>query len=84
MQHIIDGYKVNYFENLKKVKLGEKIIYKHNEYIQTYIVEKIEIIKDTDWSFLENTEDDTITLITCIENEPKFRRCVQAKATYMD
>lgn len=72
------GYKNNYFENLKKISKGAKIIYKYRDYIKTYIVETHEIIKDTDWSFLENTEDNRITLITCVENEPEYRRCIQA------
>ncbi len=72
------GYKVNYFENLKKLKQGDKIKYIHNQYQQTYIVEKNIIIKDTDWEKLENTEEDKLTLITCVENEPEYRRCVQA------
>ena len=28
---------------------------------------------------LENTEDNRITLITCVENRPELRRCIQAK-----
>ena len=36
------------------------------------------IIKDTNWEYLENTEENQITLITCVENEPEFRRCIQA------
>ena len=43
----------------------------------TYIVETIEIIENTNWNYLKNTEDNRITLITCIENEPKYRRCIQ-------
>ena len=72
------GYKNNYFENLKKISKGDKIIYKYRDFTKTYIVETHEIIKDTDWSFLENTEDNRITLITCVQNEPEYRRCVQA------
>ena len=41
-------------------------------------VEKCRIIKDTDWNFLENTEDNMLTLITCVENQPEYRRCIQA------
>ena len=73
------GYKNNYFENLKKLKIGDEIFYKNNEYEQKYIVSKHEIIKDTDWVNLENTEEDKITLITCVENEPNYRRCIQGK-----
>ena len=36
-------------------------------------------IKKSIWKDLENTEDDKITLITCVENEPHYRRCVQAE-----
>ena len=36
------------------------------------------IIKDTDWSRLENTEENILTLITCVENKPEQRRCIQA------
>ena len=48
------------------------------EFIKEYEVEKNRIIKDTDWKYLENTEDNRLTLITCVENEPEYRRCIQA------
>ena len=72
------GYNVNYFENLKKLKKGDEIIYRHKNYENTYEVIKNDIIEDTDWSKLENTEENMLTLITCVENEPNYRRCVQA------
>ena len=72
------GYDVNYFKDLKLLKEGDEIKYKHNQYENTYEVTKNIIIKDTDWQYLENTEDNTLTLITCVENEPDYRRCVQA------
>lgn len=72
------GYEVNYFKDLKLLKQGDEIIYKYNEYEKIYEVEKCRIIKDTEWEYLENTEDNRLTLITCVENEPEFRRCVQA------
>ena len=73
------GYKNNYFENLKKLKIGDEIFYKNNEYEEKYVVSKHEIIKDTDWVNLENTEEDKITLITCVENEHNYRRCIQGE-----
>lgn len=72
------GYKYNYFENLKKLKINDEIIYKYQDYKKIYVIDKIEIIKNTDWSYLNKTEENKITLITCIENEPLYRRCVQA------
>lgn len=72
------GYPVNYFENIKKLQEGDLIYYKKDEKVKKYIVKTVAVIKDTDWTYLENTEDNRITLITCVENEPDFRRCVQA------
>lgn len=72
------GYEFNYFKNLKNVKKDDRIIYTHENYKNEYIIEKIEIIENTDWSYLEKDLENKITLITCIENEPQYRRCVQA------
>lgn len=72
------GYKVNYFQNLKKLKEGDEILYTYKGKKRKYVVKIHKIIKDTDWTFLENTNDNRITLITCVENEPEYRRCIQA------
>lgn len=73
------GYEKNYFENLKKLKEGDIIYYQYQNNKRIYEVTKCCIIKDTDWSYLEQTEENTITLITCVENQPEYRRCVQGK-----
>lgn len=72
------GYPVNYFQNLKKLKLGDEIEYYCNNFKKIYTVESHTIIKDTDWSWLEPKEENHIVLITCVENEPEYRRCIQA------
>ena len=66
-----------YFQNIKKLKKGDEIIYKTSNFERKYIVEKVIIIKETNWKYLENTTDNRITLITCVENEPQYRLCVQ-------
>lgn len=71
------GYNVNYFAQIKTLKENDEIIYKCYDFEKTYIVVENKIIKDTDWNCLENTEENTITLITCVENEPEYRRCIQ-------
>ena len=71
------GYEYNYFQNLKKLKIDDEIIYKYLDYKKTYKIDKIEIIQNTDWSYLEKTDENKITLITCVENEPQYRRCIQ-------
>ena len=70
------GYTYNYFERLKELKNGDEIEYGYHGQVKRYQVEKQMIIKDTDWTNLENTEENRITLITCVENEPSYRRCV--------
>ena len=72
------GYPINYFADIKKLKEGDEIIYKYFEFEKTYLVTENKIIKDIDWEPLENTKENKITLITCIENEPEYRRCIQA------
>ena len=72
------GYPVNYFVNIKQLKEGDELIYKYYEFEKTYLVVENKIIKDTDWEPLEGTKENKITLITCVENEPEYRRCIQA------
>lgn len=72
------GYEVNYFNGIKKLKEGDEIVYKYKDFERTYLVIKNKIIKDTEWQDLKDTEENQITLITCVENEPEYRRCVKA------
>ena len=71
-------YEKNFFENLKNVKKGEIIKYKYNQFEKTYVIDLIKTIKETNWQYLENTKENKITLITCVENKPEYRICVQA------
>ncbi|MBR3152364.1 MAG: class D sortase [Clostridia bacterium] len=73
------GYPVNYFENIKSLEFGDEIIYYYHGSVLRYSVSEMNIIKDTQVEVLENTEDNIITLITCVENEPEYRRCVVGK-----
>lgn len=72
------GYPVNFFADLKNLEGGEEIIYTYEGFTKTYVVTQNIKISDIDWSYLENSNENKITLITCIENEPAYRRCVQA------
>lgn len=72
------GYKVNYFQDLKLLQKGDLIIYTYNGEISKYSVNELGIIKDTDWSKLESSSQDKLTLITCLEDEPEYRRYIQA------
>ena len=72
------GYNCNFFQNIKELDIGDKIIYSTNKGKREYRVIVNKIIQQTDWSYIENTEDNRITLITCVENMYEYRRCVQA------
>ena len=77
--HTIGGYPVNYFKDLKNLKIGDQIIYTKDDNKKIYEVEILTIIEEVDWSYLESTKENKITLITCVENQPQLRRCIQAK-----
>lgn len=72
------GYKINYFRDLKLLQKGDLIIYTYNGEISKYSVNELGIIKDTDWSKLESSSQDKLTLITCLEDEPEYCRYIQA------
>ena len=73
------GYKNNYFSNINKLNIDDEIIYKCVYGIRKYKVDIIEKIDSYDWSYLENTKENRITLVTCINDKPNFRLCVSAK-----
>ena len=73
------GYKVNYFEKLKDLEIGDEVIYTVNNLKKIYKISSKNIIKDTDVKVLEKTDENILTLITCVENEPSLRRCLMAK-----
>ena len=72
------GGKGDYFKNLNKVKEGSEIYYQTDFGVRRYIVKTIAIIDETDWSYLQETEDNRITLITCVKGQKSKRLCVQA------
>lgn len=54
------------------------LTYKTKFYTRQYKVDNIQVIYETDWSLLQNTEENKITLITCVNNKSEQRLCVQA------
>lgn len=68
----------DYFGKLKKLDVGDEMTYTTNLGKRTYVVTSITKIKDTDWSKLQYTSDNRLTLITCVENVSDQRLCVQA------
>ena len=76
------GGKGEYFKNLKNIRIGSEIFYESEYGVKRYIVDTKEIIEDTDFSYLESSDDNKITLITCVSGQKTKRLCVQAKENY--
>lgn len=66
-----------FLANLKEVKEGDIIKYSSCLGNREYKITTIKQIEETDWSMLEDTEDNRITIITCVKNQPTLRLCVQ-------
>lgn len=73
----LDGTN-GYFLNLHTLTKGAVITYETALGTREYTVESIKEIAESDWSMLGRTEDNRITLITCITGKPAMRLCVQA------
>jgi len=71
------GENCAFFKDLNKLKLGSEIYYETLYGTRKYVVKLIKVIDETDWSYLEGTLDNRITLITCINGQNNKRLCVQ-------
>ncbi len=72
------GNQYSYFARINELEKGDIITYQTKFYTRNYKVDNIQAIFETDWKLLENTNDNKITLITCIANKKNQRLCVQA------
>ena len=71
----------HYFDRINELVNGDTIIYKTKLGERSYQVIQTKEIENTDWSITENKTKDknTITLVTCITNQPEKRFCVIAE-----
>lgn len=72
------GGQGDYFKNLKNIKIGSKIYYQTKYGTKKYIVNTKVEIQENDFTYLNQTNDNRITLITCIKGQKEKRLCVQA------
>jgi LPXTG-site transpeptidase (sortase) family protein len=66
------------FGKIKDLKIGDVITYTTNQGTRNYTVTFNGAISATDWTMLQPTADNRLTLITCIANTPSLRQCLQA------
>ena len=71
------GAKYN-IGTIKNLVAGDTITYTTMYGTRTYQVTSVKTITNTDWSYLQGTADNRITITTCLENHPESRVCVQA------
>lgn len=72
------GCENSYFARINELEKGDIIKYKTKFYDRTYVVDNIQVIYETDWSLLKTTQENKLTLITCIAGKKEQRLCVQA------
>lgn len=72
------GCENSYFARINELEDGDIIKYKTKFFDRTYVVDNIQVIYETDWTLLESTEENKLSLITCIANKRNQRLCVQA------
>lgn len=71
------GGRGDEFKNLKNIKKGSKIYYQTEYGRKVYSVNTKVEISDDNWSYLNTTDDNRITLLTCVSGKPNKRLCVQ-------
>ncbi len=64
--------------SIKELKQGDTITYTTIYGTRTYSVTLVKIISNSDWSYLQSTSDNRITLTTCLADHPESRIVVQA------
>lgn len=69
----------SYFGEIYNLKANDEITYTTKLGTKKYAVTNVCKINAADFSFLRETSDNRLTLITCVKNEPNFRMCVQAR-----
>lgn len=73
------NYGVNtYFEKLYTLAPGDRITLTTALGTRNYTVTTNVEIDETDWSYLGRTDNNVITLITCVNHDLTNRQCVQA------
>ena len=64
--------------DIKDLVAGDTITYTTMYGTRTYQVTMVKIIANNDWSYLQSTADNRITITTCLANHPESRVVVQA------
>ena len=78
-----NGTSAHYFEKINELSVNDEVEYITKLGTKVYKVQSISKVKDTDWSMVVKKEEqseiqqNTVTLITCINGQPNYRLCVR-------
>ena len=72
------GAKYN-IGGIRNLEIGDTLTYSTVYGTRAYAVILVKTISDSDWSYLQATADNRITITTCLANQPSKRVCVQAE-----
>lgn len=72
------GAKYN-IGSIRNLEIGDTLTYSTVYGTRAYAVILVKTISDSDWSYLQATADNRITITTCLANQPSKRVCVQAE-----
>ena len=64
--------------SIKDLTAGDTITYTTKLGTRTYQVSSVDTIDNNDWSYLQSTSNNRITITTCLADHPESRICVQA------
>jgi sortase A len=67
-----------FFGKLSTLKEGDTITYTTRLGTRSYAVSSVSKISVEEVSVLDSAGENTLTLITCVRNEPQYRWCVKA------
>lgn len=67
-----------FWSKLHTIENGDIITYTSFLGTKEYEVNNVQEISETDWTLLEDTEENYLTLITCVKGKPSLRLAVQA------
>lgn len=78
------GYDVNSFSSLKNLEnekdtKNKMVIYKYKDNIYLYKLTEFKNIMEDDYTVIDKKDKGILTLITCVENNPKLRLMVIGK-----
>ena len=70
---------VAFFRDLHLLEAGDTLTYQTAQGERQYQVTEVREIAGDNWSYLSRTDDNRITMITCITGKPDLRLMVQAR-----